>query len=147
MATIIKLHEKSPEEKAEEWISSVPDKFLGCIAFGHAFPKLKSGYKGKVIKGITLRRFSDGSRELEMICRDCGTVRTIVAEPGAVIEFPTKRYIYGRPKGYSRPKGTFKLLPKRACANECARRWEEEQTVTTDVEKLARAFTPNFSGR
>jgi hypothetical protein len=135
---IVKMDDyKTPEQKAEEWLYNVPAKFLACIGFGHAFPKLRPNGR-RPVKGITLRRFSDGSRELEMMCRDCGTTRTIVTEPGEAFIFPQKRYIYDRPKGYSRPKGTFELLPRSVCASECARRWEEEETHPTGGELIPR---------
>lgn len=130
---------KTLEQEAEEWLHNTDARYLACIAFGHAFPKIKPQGKGrgkKGIKGLTLRRFRDGSRELEFLCPDCGTTRTIVTEPGAAIRFPQHRYIYDRPPGYSRPKGTYELLPKHVVADECARRWEEEQEIPTDGELL-----------
>lgn len=144
MANVVSINtNKSLEQQAEDWLHTVDVKYAACLAFGHAFPKLRPYGNKRAPKGIILRRYPDGTRELEFACRDCGTTRTIVTEPGASIRFPQQRYIYDRPKGYSRPKGTYELLPKRVIADECARRWEEEQAMPTGGEEFP---TAKFSG-
>jgi hypothetical protein len=116
--------------EAEDFLASMPAKFAACHGLGHAFPK-----PGR--KGFTLRRDSGGYQELEMVCRDCGMIRTIVAEPGERIVLPAKRYIYYPPKGYKAPKGTGKYLPRRAYAQEITRRWHEEIKYPTGGEEIA----------
>lgn len=131
MATkVIPLNVKSSEQIAEDFLYSMPAKFAACHGLGHAFPK-----PGK--RGFKLHKDSSGYQEVEMICRDCGMVRTVTAEPGEVIVLPAKRYNYYPPKGYRAPKGTGKHLPRRRYANEVTRRWHEELTNATGGEEIA----------
>jgi hypothetical protein len=134
MATkVVPIKARNLAQEAEDFLQSMPAKFAACHGLGHAFPK-----PGK--RGFTLRRESSGFQELEMICRDCGMIRTITAEPGEVIVLPAKRYRYWPPKGYKAPKGTGKFLPRRRYAEEVTRRWHEEIKYPTGGEDYSVKF-------
>jgi hypothetical protein len=138
MATVVQLVQDDPEAQAERWLHAVPAKYLACRGFGHAFPK--PGDK-RYRKLFFLERDAAGNSRLNMICRDCGTTRYVVREPGIVIQLPAERYNYDRPPGYSVPKGVGKLVTRRDCANEAMRRYYEELEHPTGGEEMPR-FIP-----
>lgn len=138
MATVVQMISDDPETLARRYLQTAPAKILGCRGFGHAFPK--PGDK-RYRKLFFLEADPERGQRLNMICRDCGTTRFAVADPGVVISLPAERYHYDRPLGYSVPKGTGRIVTRRACANEAMRRFREELEHPTGGEEMPR-FIP-----
>lgn len=132
---------KSPEQLAEEFLHNMPARFAACHGFGHNFPKPRGGMKGRKIKGLTLRKYSD-CQELEFVCADCGMIRVKVSDPAAQFVWSPAKYRYYPPKGYGAPRGTGKFLRKAQYADESYRRYEEEQENPTGGEDMPRQLPP-----
>lgn len=134
MGTVIRIIQPTGEELAQEWIDKVNAKYLACRGYGHAFPKPTDKRSRKHFK---LTRDTQGSI-LEMTCRDCGAIRYVTAEPGAIIQLPAKHYKYILPDGYKVPKGAGKHISRNRCANEAMRRYYEELEHQTGGEEMPR---------
>ena len=132
---LIEEFERKAERLAMEFLHTAPAAIVACHGFGHAFPKPTDK---RTRKYFQLMKDSSGWSQLNMVCRDCGMIRYVIAEPGVVISLPAQKYGYLPPKGYKPPKGAGKYLPKRTYANEAMRRYYEEQKHPTGGELMPR---------
>jgi hypothetical protein len=100
---------RTPEQlaDADEYLTKTDDVILACRGQGHAWPKLRTGRKAKPLpKGITARKWYDGSWQITSTCLDCGMERTLTTRPGdGLLDYPAQ-YRYVQPEGYASPKGS-----------------------------------------
>jgi len=103
-------------------MASADDDHLACRGQGHAFPKVRAR-GGRLTGAKAVRRQRDGAFQIEQVCPDCRTERTLTISPTGYLD-RTTGYAYRWPEGYRVPAGTGEMITRADCFAETVSRAE-----------------------